>query len=106
MVVRHGTRFPSNNIIANISELHNYLSINKMTSQLKNEEVDKLNLWTFKLKDEHAEKIIEQGYNDMTFLGRNIRNLYKDIFKDNFNSQDFKVIFINIPILKYIFGCM
>jgi hypothetical protein len=106
MVIRHGTRYPSKKVIANMSKLNSYRLINKMRSQLKNEEIDKLNSWIFYLKEEHAAKLSEQGYNDMIFLGKNIRNLYNEIFKDNFNTQDFKVIFINIPILKYIFECM
>lgn len=98
-MIRHGTRYPSKNIITELLELNKYKPKNYDRSELKKEEIEALNSWKFELTEDDKDKLINQGTEDMKSLGRNVRILHEDIFKKELNKFKVKCIYLYLKLI-------
>lgn len=91
LLSRHGTRHPTADIIEKISGLTQYKHSITEYSTLCKEDIDAIKKWDFNLTKQDASKLNSQGANDLSSLGSRLRNVYKDLFDEPYNTETFKV---------------
>lgn len=93
---RHGTRNPKFSTIHKILSLEKYQNLNKEKSSLNTAEFEDIKLWKYDVPLNKAGNLNDQGIEDMKNFGRKLRILYKDVFNEEYNDNNFTVIFISI----------
>lgn len=94
MLSRHGTRHPEEHQIDKISKLTEYAKkISIDNSSLCQEDIDMIKKWTYNLNKNDSCMLNSQGVRDLSSLGIRLKNVYKDIFNEDFNLATYNVIY-------------
>lgn len=73
-------------------ELYQYKNQLSDTSNLCQKDIEAIKKWDFNLTVTDGYKLNSQGFIDLSSLGLRLKNAYKDIFNEPYNSTIYKVI--------------
>ncbi|KAK6624155.1 hypothetical protein RUM44_011013 [Polyplax serrata] len=96
ILARHGTRYPGQKSIRELSQLqHLKIEILRNHEELKNgrlcyADLNSLKAWTFNVKMTDANLLTKQGRSDLYFMAKRLRTKYPSLFQQGYSPNLFK----------------
>jgi multiple inositol-polyphosphate phosphatase/2,3-bisphosphoglycerate 3-phosphatase len=91
MVSRHGTRYPSQEMIENLKKLHDFKTMITTESMLCPEDIATIRNWKFNLTSSFHYMLHRQGIEELKSLALRLKRLLPQIFNSTFDKNKYKV---------------